>query len=380
MLKFGAGRDRMLATIGRNVADAIESIGALGGSTNNIDPLPTLLHTMGNIMNELVFGKRYARDDPTWLYLQHLQEEGVRHIGVSGAVNFLPWLRHLPGQQRVLRFLLDGKRRTHAIYDRIVADVHAAMATTPNEGNNDIEGIDSSSIVGLFLRERLSRIRAGDRHRIDLCSDQQLRHLLADLFGAGVDTTLTTLRWLLLYVANDAAVQQRIHNEMDTNLIDARQPPTDEDRDRLPYLRATIAEAQRIRSVVPLGIPHGCTADTTIAGFRVPAGSMVIPLQWAVHMNEHSWPQADSFRPERFLDEAGGDLRTSTDGAFMPFQTGKRMCPGDELARMMLFAYAAAFLHRFQLRCAAGVNLSGEVGITLTPPAHTIEFSVRKNL
>lgn len=44
-------------------------------------------------MNRLTFGKSWAIDDPTWVWLQELQEEGTKHIGVSGPLNFLPFLR-----------------------------------------------------------------------------------------------------------------------------------------------------------------------------------------------------------------------------------------------------------------------------------------------
>jgi ecdysteroid 25-hydroxylase CYP306A1 len=58
-----------------------------------LDPHPILHHCIGNLLNYLVFGKIYEEEDELWKWLQFVQEEGVKHIGVSGLLNFLPFLR-----------------------------------------------------------------------------------------------------------------------------------------------------------------------------------------------------------------------------------------------------------------------------------------------
>jgi hypothetical protein len=40
-----------------------------------------------------VFGVVYKENDPTWKWLQDLQELGTKHIGIAGPVNFMPFLR-----------------------------------------------------------------------------------------------------------------------------------------------------------------------------------------------------------------------------------------------------------------------------------------------
>lgn len=63
------------------------------GKTTTIEPLDGLRHHLGSVMNRLTFGKSWSMDDPIWKWLQDLQEEGTKLIGVSGPLNFLPFLR-----------------------------------------------------------------------------------------------------------------------------------------------------------------------------------------------------------------------------------------------------------------------------------------------
>lgn len=148
----------------------------------------------------------------------------------------------------MLEFLLKGKEKTHDIYDAIIDEVEEKLAA-----NESYKDSTDYSILELFLLEQKLRKMEHDP-KLEFCSRIQLRHLLADLFGAGVDTTLTTLRWFLLFVANNRDIQKNIRHEF--KKIN-KQSPTLDDYTNLTYLRACIAETQRIRSVVPLGIPHG---------------------------------------------------------------------------------------------------------------------------
>lgn len=147
-----------------------------------------------------------------------------------------------------MKFLLKGKAKTHDIYDAIIDRVEKKLTA-----NSNYKELTDYSILELFLLEQKQRKLQNDP-KLKFCNRIQLRHLLADLFGAGVDTTLTTLRWFLLFVANNRDIQQKIRHEF--KKING-QSLTLDDYTNLTYLRACIAETQRIRSVVPLGIPHG---------------------------------------------------------------------------------------------------------------------------
>lgn len=335
-----------------------------------LDPLPALQHSLGNIVNDLVFGLTYARDDPNWLYLQQLQEEGLKLIGVSGVVNFLPWLRHWPSNRRSIRFLLDGKEKTHRIYDRIIHRCEKQMEQEQQQQEQPEQAgaaRPARSILEHFLQER--------QPYSQLYCDEQLRHLLADLFGAGVDTALATLRWFLLYMAREQRVQQRLQQELRS--LSATCMPTLAELEPSVYLRACLSEVQRIRSVVPLGIPHGVERDLTVGDYFVQRGSMVLVLQWAIHMNPEVWPEPEQFQPERFINADGEYVAPAQ---FIPFQTGKRMCPGDELARMVLTLFTGRILSRFHVQLDeeapdGQVSMDGECGITLAPAHYKLRFT-----
>ncbi|XP_032673775.1 cytochrome P450 306a1 isoform X2 [Odontomachus brunneus] len=358
MVKFGFRRDKMEERILAAVEQCVSKL-RIRATADGIDPLETLHHHMGNLINDLVFGKVYEEDDDVWRWLRHLQEEGVKHIGVAGPLNFLPFLRFVPRYGRIMHSLIDGKMKSHQVYQMIIDEHRARREKT-------------DSFLAAFDEEMRSRADAGTTGYF---TRPQFYHLLADLFGAGVDTTLTTLRWFLLFMAVYPDEQKKIQDEMN-DLLGERQPGLI-DRPALIRLEAAISEAQRLRSVTPVGIPHGTTQDTQIGGYDVPKGTMVIPLQWAIHMDPCYWHEPLRFEPGRFIAQDGSLAKPE---AFLPFQAGKRMCVGDELARMILFLFAARILRSFVISLPAGacIDLDGECGITLVPKPHRLVFTSRE--
>lgn len=59
---------------------------------------------------------------------------------------------------------------------------------------------EEECILDNFLKEQKRRFDAKEESSC-LVTDEQLHYLLADLFGAGLDTTSVTLSWFLLFMA-----------------------------------------------------------------------------------------------------------------------------------------------------------------------------------
>ena len=106
---------------------------------------------------------------------------------------------------------------------------------------------------------------------------ENLSNTLYDLFLAGSETTATTLKWALLYMARYPSVQKKVQQEMDT-VIDHGLPPSLKDKPNLPYTEAVLMEIQRYANILPNGANHSSGKDIVVNRLTIPAGTLVIPL------------------------------------------------------------------------------------------------------
>ncbi|NXX27515.1 CP2J2 protein, partial [Nicator chloris] len=110
------------------------------------------------------------------------------------------------------------------------------------------------------------------------------------------------------------------------------------------YTNAVIHEVLRYSNVTSVGVPRQCLKSTTLLGFHIKKGTLVLPnLHSVVYDTEH-WATPWEFKPDHFLDSDGNFVNKE---AFLPFSAGHRVCLGEQMARVELFIFFTNLLRAF---------------------------------
>ncbi|WP_216891996.1 cytochrome P450 [Nocardia alni] len=166
-------------------------------------------------------------------------------------------------------------------------------------------------------------------------TDDELLDQLRTLVVAGHETTATVLVWALYRLHRHPHALHRLRAELDP---DAEPLAALE----LPYLDAVCSETLRLHPPVPI-VLRRLTGPFTLCGVELGAGDtmgIAVPL---LHSDPAVWPDAASFRPERFLERHYGPFE------FAPYGGGHRRCLGAALADYELHIALATILSRSEL-------------------------------
>lgn len=188
-------------------------------------------------------------------------------------------------------------------------------------------------------------------------SDKKLRDEIRVLLFAGHETTAVAIAWAMYQIHRAPAVRERLIAELD-QAGDAAELDA---LSSLPYLDAVCQETLRVSTIVP-EIARKLTKPLRLKGFELPAGVSVLAAASLLHEREDLYPDAQDFRPERFLD------RKPSPYEFIPFGGGAHRCLGASLAVLEMKVALAALLRRFDLRLASERPIRSERrGLTMGP-------------
>lgn len=135
-----------------------------------------------------------------------------------------------------------------------------------------------------------------------------------------------------------------------------------EAQNHLPYLSLVIKEAMRLHPSFGLAIQRTVPPNAPlICGHKLSPGTEVGISAWVLHRNKSVFGQdADSFRPERWLEsESGPDRLRQMENCFLGFGAGTRICIGRHISMMEMMKLVPLLLRRWRIEWV-GLNGSQE--------------------
>jgi len=176
------------------------------------------------------------------------------------------------------------------------------------------------------------------------------------MFAAGMDTSASTLEWVMSELVRHPHAMKRLQEEIDSTVGNHRKG-NESDVACMKYLQCVVKETLRLYPAVPLALPHASIEPATLGQFYLPKNTTVLLNLWAIGRDPNVWgADALEFKPERFMEELGRhdnimDLVSGqADFRMLPFSAGRRGCPGAAMAVPTIEIALAQLLHSFDLR------------------------------
>ncbi|KAG9019037.1 hypothetical protein FRB90_006993 [Tulasnella sp. 427] len=315
----------------------------------------TFLEDLSRISGESVVEMAYGRmeDESGHDYLA--MNRRILKITSTGAFGYLvdlvPALQYLPSWLPGMKF-----KRDAAVWRAEIDEMRRIMFTGAIKDATS-QGVTSSpSYTVDALREVAEREEVLDETNDNVSA---IVNSGVAFFAAGAETTEFTLRGLLLAMVLFPEAQRAVHVELN-RVIGKDRLPNFADREKTPYLRATVLEALRWNPAAPIGIPHRAMEDDIWNGHFIPEGTSVFTNIWAMTRNPAYFPDPTAFKPERHLSKDESSKATLDPRQFV-FGFGRRTCPGNDLALHSVWMCAAMVLWAFEIK-----PLDGEEGDALS--------------
>ena len=174
-------------------------------------------------------------------------------------------------------------------------------------------------------------------------SDAEIRDQVSTFIGAGFETTARVLFWTLYLLSLDKTEQARLRAEV-------RAFPADKVKvlanlQNWPRLRCVLLESMRLYPPAPL-YTRVAMAKDVVAGREVEPGTIVMISPWLIHRHKKLWDRPEAFIPDRFEGKAQDYL---TNGSYIPFGAGPRICIGATFSLAEASIILAMFLERFEV-------------------------------
>ncbi|KAM3308754.1 hypothetical protein P3S67_010498 [Capsicum chacoense] len=235
----------------------------------------------------------------------------------------------------------------HKKVDAVMEDILNEHIENKAAGKKENGEFGDEDLVDVFLR-----VKENAELQFPITNDH-IKAVLFDIFMAGSASSSTVIIWTLAEMIKNPDVMAKAQSEV-RQVFKGKEIYSEEDFEKLTYLKLVIKESLRLHLPVPLIGPRECMEQININGYTIPIKTRILVNAWALARDPETWDDPESFIAERF-ENSSIDF-TGNHFEFIPFGAGRRMCPG------MLFGLAnvthplAQLLYHFEWKLPNGTN------------------------
>ncbi|XP_059646216.1 desmethyl-deoxy-podophyllotoxin synthase-like [Cornus florida] len=317
----------------------IKSISLHSGSLMNLSEKLSSL-TYGIIAKAAIGTTFHGQEEFIALIKETIEKAGGFNVAdLFPSVKMLAWISGLKPRLE----------KMHQKLDRVltnIIDEHKAKKVSIQTGDGEA---DHEDLVDVLLR-----LQKEGNLEIPL-SMIDIKCTILDMFIVGIDTSFTTLVWIMSELLKNPRVMEKAQAEVRQVSCKKGNIVNQEDIHELSYLKLVIKETLRVHPPIPLLVPRESRERCEIHGYEIPAKTQVLVNVWAISIDSENWSDPENFHPERFIDSSI-DYK-GTHFQYLPFGVGRRMCPSISFGIANVELALANLLYHFDWKLPEGQKL-----------------------
>ncbi|XP_045819495.1 cytochrome P450 71D9-like [Trifolium pratense] len=326
------------------LSDLVKWIASENGMPINLTE--AVLSTIYTIVSRAAIGNK-CKDQEKFISVVKQSLKVAAGFDLGDLYPSAKWLQRVTGLRPKLESF-------HRQIDQILENIiNEHKETKDTKAKADQGGVEED------LLDVLLKYEDGSNHDFSLTKNN-IKAILLDIFGAGGETSASTIDWAMVEMIRDPRTMNKAQAEV-RELFKMKGRVDENYLNELSYLKSVVKETLRLHPPLPLLLPRECGQTCEINGYHIPIKTKVIVNAWAIARDPTYWTEPERFYPERFIDNPF-DYKGSN-FEYTPFGAGRRICPGSTFGLRNIDLVLAMLLYHFDWKLPSGIR-SEELDMT----------------
>ncbi|CAN1309578.1 Cytochrome P450 71B37 [Linum perenne] len=202
---------------------------------------------------------------------------------------------------------------------------------------------EDKDVIDVLLGVEMEESRLGRESQF---TKDNIKAVLLNLFLGGIDTAALTVNWAMARLIANPNLMKKAQQEV-RNIIGDKRRVTEDDIENLQYMKLIIKETLRLHPPAPLLLPRESMSAVKICGYDVPAKTLIYVNAWGIgHYKGQSFE-------------------------YLPFGSGRRICPGINVGIVTVEIALANLLYWFDWELpdemkGGDLSMDEQSGVSLT--------------